>query len=568
MTITKGIYRGIEMPTVPTETLTASISFECGGKSYTKMTAGSEKFFISYDDTDVYEDGAGWYDEDTDRWITVTADAEVSDDFYNWFMSAYDLWVYETEYSVKSSGLIATAEAIRAKTGGTGKIAWSNEKGFKTAVDAIPTGSGGGVPGGYTVTFMSGTAVHASLAVVSGGYINAPSQPEKEGYSFLGWVDSKGDGVAFPYYPTADVTLNANYLAATIIGFTGLTAAIGVLTLTDDGEGKGSYTTSTSGNYVSVSSPLDDMFPYNKIEEFEDSFGNVFVKFPKFWMKWVTNNSGVIDGWKISNVQVDSDYFVPDAFLKPDGSGEYNDYFALGKYEMSGSSAQGYSKSGKSCLVNITRAGGRSAARGYGSESNSYNGYQQEDIAMLTAYNFLCMMYYGTANIQNIYAGRTNTSSAANTGSCDGVDGLNGWNTSTSCVKMLGIENPYGNIYKWIDGIFFSSSTVYYQKLPTDFSDSTTAGATLGFSRPTSGGYVSALKHGTSDDTKSCVYASAASGSASTYYGDYMWTGGTVLAVGGDWNDASYAGLWFLDGSASASASYSSIGARLSYRPL
>lgn len=472
---------------------------------------------------------------------------------------------------VTKSKLDALADAVKAKSGTTENMTIDQ---MKAAVDAIPTGSGGGVPGGYTVTFMSGTAVHASLAVVSGGYINAPSQPEKEGYSFLGWVDGNGDSVEFPYYPEADVTLNAKYyLAATIIvGFTGLTAATGVLTLTDDGEGKGSYTTSTSGNYVSVSSPLDAMFPYNKIEEFEDTFGNVFVKFPKFWMKWVTDSNGVIDGWKISNVQVDSGYFIPDAFLKPDGSGEYNDYFALGKYEMSGSSAQGYSKSGKSCLVSITRAEGRSAARGYGSKNNSYNGYQQEDIAMLTAYNFLCMMYYGTANIQTVYGGRTSSvsswSSASVTGTCDGVDGMNGWNTSTDCVKMLGIENPFGNIDKWIDGIYFSDSTVYYQKLPTDFSDSTTAGATLGFSRSTSSGYVSALKHGTSDNTKSCVYASAASGSASTYYGDYSYTGGEVLGVGGFWNYAFGSGLWDLRGAFAASTSGAFIGARLSYRPL
>lgn len=44
---------------------------------------------------------------------------------------------YETEYAVKSAGLVATAEAIRAKTGGTGKIAWSSEKGFAEAVEGI-----------------------------------------------------------------------------------------------------------------------------------------------------------------------------------------------------------------------------------------------------------------------------------------------------------------------------------------------------------------------------------------------------------------------------------------------
>lgn len=48
---------------------------------------------------------------------------------------------YENEYAVSSAGLIATAEAIRAKTGGTGKIAWSNEKGFAEAVEGISGGT-------------------------------------------------------------------------------------------------------------------------------------------------------------------------------------------------------------------------------------------------------------------------------------------------------------------------------------------------------------------------------------------------------------------------------------------
>lgn len=51
--------------------------------------------------------------------------------------------VYENEYSVKSAGLIATAEAIRAKTGSMEKIPWSNETGFKEAVEAISAGGGG-----------------------------------------------------------------------------------------------------------------------------------------------------------------------------------------------------------------------------------------------------------------------------------------------------------------------------------------------------------------------------------------------------------------------------------------
>jgi hypothetical protein len=41
------------------------------------------------------------------------------------------------------AGMTATANAIRAKTGGTSPIAWDEETGFKTAVEVINNGSGG-----------------------------------------------------------------------------------------------------------------------------------------------------------------------------------------------------------------------------------------------------------------------------------------------------------------------------------------------------------------------------------------------------------------------------------------
>lgn len=357
-----------------------------------------------------------------------------------------------------------------------------------------------------------------------------------------------------------------------VLGFTGLTNESGALTLTDDVADFAGWQTTVVGENTIVTNPLDDVFPYNAIEEFTDDSGNVFVKYPKFYMKWVLDSSGNIDGWKISNQKVDDTYFLNDAFLSPTGA--ENDYFALGKYEMSGSSSKGYSKSGQTCLVSITRANARAAARAYGDSPNQYNGYQQEDIAQFTVYNFLCMMYYRTANIQTVYGGRTGAisswSEAASTGSCDGVTGLNGWNATTECVKMLGIENPYGNIWKWIDGVCFSSATIYAHHYPRQYADSTSNGTALGFSRPTSSTYIKSLKHGTAVKTQSYVYCSATGGSASQYYGDYNWYSptGTVLLAGGFWNSTSPAGLWSLDGYRSSSAYSSNVGARLSYRPL
>lgn len=433
-----------------------------------------------------------------------------------------------------------------------------------------------GIPGGYNVTFVVDDEVYAFYSVVQGQAITEPTAPTIEGKPFIGWstTNSSDDIISFPYTPTADTTLYAISLATFVLGFTGLTNSSGALTLTDDIASFDTYSTNTVGKYVSVTNPLDNVFPYNAIEEFTDSEGNVFVKYPKIWVKWITNSSGDIDGWKISNNQVDDSYFVPDAYLNPSTS-EYNDYFALGKYEMSGSSSKGYSKSNQACLVKITRTGARGAARAYGDSSNQYNGYQIEDISMFVVYNFLCMMYYHTANIQTVYGGRTGAGSvsswsgASTTGTCDSVVGFNGWNTATDCVKMLGIENPYGNVWKWIDGIYFSGSAVYYQRYPQNFAGSTANSSNIGFSRPTSDGYISALRPGATTATQSCVYCSAINGSSTTYVGDRCGYYSSVveLSVGGYWGNGSYAGLWYLgDGAASSPSSY--IGARLAKRDI
>lgn len=449
--------------------------------------------------------------------------------------------------------------------------------GYATA-NVNVAGGGGGIDGGYTVTFVSGDEDYAIISVVAGNSVTRPANPTQTGYYFTGWYTAAagGDKITFPYTPTGDITLYAQFTAQVVVGFTGLTNGgdpTPDLVFTDDIAGVSKYTTEADGTNVIVHNDLDDFFPFCDIAEMTDGDGNVFVKYPKMWIKWVLDGSGNIDGIKISNVKADDDYFIPDAFLDPTDTNNYLDYFALGKYEASGSSSKMYSKSGQACYVNMTRAAARTAARAYGTAGNLYNGYQQIDLSMLVIYNFLCMLYYKTPNIQRVYGGRSVTpgwSSAANTGSCDGITGLNGWDTVTDCVKMLGIENPFGNVNKWIDGVYFSAGTIYAHRLPQQYADSSTNAVNLGFSRPTSSGYVSKLKKGTSDATRSYAYCSEAAGSTTKYVGDYYYylSSGVVLYAGGSWSSTSNAGLWCLYGRRTASEADSNTGARLAYRPV
>lgn len=438
--------------------------------------------------------------------------------------------------------------------------------------------------GGHIVTFMANGSTWSVCGVLPGRALYAPAIPTKEGLYFNGWYTEEnggGDRITFPYIPETDITLNANFSTTTVIGVTGLTNKDSTLTFTDDIAGASGYRKTQSGDYVSVTSNLNDTFPFCDIEEFTDDSGNVFVKFPKLWMKWETDEADRITGYKFANYQADEDFFIPDAFLDPTNTttDTYLDYFALGKYEMSGSTDKGYSVSGEQLLTNITRGEGRAAARAYGSSDNLYNGYQMMDFAQLILYNLMCMMFFKTSNIQKVYGGRTGLGTVAEwddnsiTGTTDGVAGLNGWNVETDCVKMLGVENPYGNASKWVDGISFDNTVIYAHRFPQQYADSITNAIALGFNRPTDSGYITALKKGTTDKTKSFAYASEVGSNGNEYYGDYVYcllddVYGDALFSGGSYGGFEGAGLWYFAGNSNATYSYDFRGARLAFRPV
>lgn len=88
------------------------------------------------------------------------------------------------------TGMTATANAIRAKSGGSASIAWDAAKGFADAVAAIPTGGGGGgllsVNAMYEIIKAQGTAFPET--------IESPF-PTPEGTSVLytGFKDARGN---------------------------------------------------------------------------------------------------------------------------------------------------------------------------------------------------------------------------------------------------------------------------------------------------------------------------------------------------------------------------------------
>lgn len=134
-------------------------------------------------------------------------------------------------------------------------------------------------------------------------------------------------------------------------------------------------------------------------------------------------------------------------------------------------------------------------------------------------------------------------------------------------MKYRGIENLWGNVYKWVDGISFSSAKVYVCTDPASYTAGKTASPYVyQGDRSSGGGYIKKVEP--LGRNPLIQYATEVGGSATTYYADYAAVYGSVLAVGGFWYDTTVAGLWCWYGDCDPSDTNSYIGGRLCYKPL
>ena len=310
-----------------------------------------------------------------------------------------------------------------------------------------------------------------------------------------------------------------------------------------------------------ITSDFDNCYPWSEIKEVTDDFGNVFVKIPKFYSKITKNADGTykhqLSGTKYSGF---------DTLFK---IGEQEiDYVMVGKYEGSGSSSKVYSKSGQTPLVNITMDDFRNGCKAHGA------GYQQYDFLIDLIIKELWLVEMATTKCQSIMYGYAySQTSASNTGVTNSVNTPSGSpvsNTSGShACKYRGIENPWGNVWKWCDGIFFYYYDIYVCTKPNAYTSDGQQGSeyTIYGARPRDDGFVKTVA-----PLKDSLiqYVTDASASANTYYCDksmVYYGNNCALLCGGAWNFGDSAGLWCWNGSSSASTSSNNIGGRLCYKP-
>ena len=187
-----------------------------------------------------------------------------------------------------------------------------------------------------------------------------------------------------------------------------------------------------------------------------------------------------------------------------------------------------------------------------------------------TSYN--CSSYVGST------VGNTTGRAASTINETGGTETTYTGATTTS-ANYRGIENMWGNIWKWVDGvnIYGNGSQrggVPYVCTDMNFADTNTSNyESVGFTVANADGYVKYFGWG--NDTYDWVFMPSTTGNGagtSTSVGDYLYkttnlNGYRAALLGGGWHLSSFAGVfsWFLYGAASYRAR--AIGARLMYIP-
>ena len=258
---------------------------------------------------------------------------------------------------------------------------------------------------------------------------------------------------------------------AKIYGVDGVGCASGILTRTDDAVGL------WSGDEQFDMNSFDRCFPWSDMTEVTDADGNVFVRIPKFYSKITQNEDGTYKH-QISGVRHEG---FTTLFI--DGKGNELDYVLVGKYEGGEGNFQTdgdfegkyytllcdiVSKPNRTVHTNIPFNYMREQCVLHG------KGYQMYDFLIDIILKELFLVEYATTNSQSVMRGYVSGSNTAakQTGATDSDPHRTfGDSAGVMACKYRGIENPWGNIWTAVDGIYFEQEKIHLNNDPTTYYD-------------------------------------------------------------------------------------------------
>ena len=331
--------------------------------------------------------------------------------------------------------------------------------------------------------------------------------------------------------------------------------------------------TITSEGKVKYLNPLD--WTHYEDGTVIDSTLNVMVEIPAHGMLFVASGDDV-------EIRI-SPYYLPGFVQVPK---QY-----VSAYEAYNENSVLKSKKGVIPTVNTSRADFQTYARANGNEHWNMYTYQAHK-----AISWLFVVEYANRNCQADYnanltdegyhqgglgAGVTTginegAYSFVPTGTTDALgngSGIVSYQASAITVNVpryRGIENPFGHVWKNVIDVIITGTdnSVYLTKDYLKFGDDKSKYDLQSFKDLTTNNvYVSQLTNNNEGD----LFASAAGGSASTYYCDYHWTNPVAtdrtLLIGGRSDDGALSGLFALNSYAGLGDSTVGVGSRLTYIP-
>ena len=298
--------------------------------------------------------------------------------------------------------------------------------------------------------------------------------------------------------------------------------------------------------------------------------GNAMVEWGKIYFGF----KGDADGNGYTFIVSDYSDEGIDCYCNIDENKNEIDHFYTPKYFGSNDSSNRLrSISGQSNYVSQTGTTELSHAKANG------NGWSTECYGDWTLIKHLLVLMSKSLNIQAKYGyGRcsTSNSTAIGQGTMNGKGRFWGDSSQTNGVKIFGMENWYGNIWRRIEGYVTNSSGVQLVKMCYGTRDGSTAdgystGGTGYVSMgTTSGTYGSGIQ--TMHVNEKCgVVPKALTGNTSptTYFSDGHWYNNSRYAmVGGAWNNGLRLGAFASDVNNAVSAAGTNVGVAVSCKPL
>ena len=167
----------------------------------------------------------------------------------------------------------------------------------------------------------------------------------------------------------------------------------------------------------------------------------------------------------------------------------------------------------------------------------------------------------------NIAVNNVVWSTGQKSGECDVLGMKSGCvaNDGKSAVIYRGLENIFGNVWQFVDGINIKDYVAYVCYNPENYADNKFDGdyKAVGYVNANKEGWGKTLGHDANHPL--VTLTTDIGGSSSNYLSDYYYTnsGNRVVRVGGAWTYDAIAGLWCWYCSSGSSSTHCSLGSRL-----